>query len=489
MRLSMASCLKKNWEIVVISFIGFVLRIYITHLDPFLHDWDERFHALVAKNMMKYPLKPMLNATPVADYDPNMWCCNSVWLHKQPLFMWQMALSMKIFGVSEYTIRYPSALFGFLIILLTYRISILLTENKQIAIIASLLVCFSNYQLELISGRIGMDHNDMSFCFYTLASIWAYMEYLKKNKWYWVLLIGIFSGCAVLNKWLTGLLVYSAWGIDVLIQFYKSKSWKTLIPILCSTMTCCMVFLPWQFFILYKYPEIARYEYAYNSKHITEVVEAHSGSIFFYVRNFHLYFGGYIWTLGLIGLFLLARTKWDFKIKYSLVLYTVITFAFFSFVVKSKLPTYFFVVAPIINIFMAVGILYFVRLFGNKFVSFLAVSCCLFLVLNPRDLYRYRRTNTEQLIKNYNTNIYKHLNEVLPKGTKVIINVNAFEHTEVMFYNDGITAYHWWLSNDDIDRLSKTHTRIAAFENHGNYVLPDYIVRYPYLDIIPIKLR
>lgn len=118
----------------------------------------------------------MLFKNPVVPYDLNSWCCNSVWLHKQPLFMWQMAISMKVFGVSEFSMRLPSALMGAITILLIYRIAFLLTNSKTISIIAGLLMCFSHYQLELISGQIGMDHNDMAFCFYILASFWAFTE-------------------------------------------------------------------------------------------------------------------------------------------------------------------------------------------------------------------------------------------------------------------------------------------------------------------------
>jgi len=42
-------------------------------LDPFLNLWDERFHALVAKNMINNPLKPMLYADPILAQDYSPW--------------------------------------------------------------------------------------------------------------------------------------------------------------------------------------------------------------------------------------------------------------------------------------------------------------------------------------------------------------------------------------------------------------------------------
>lgn len=67
------------------------VRLFMITIDPFLHDWDERFHAIVAKNMITYPFKPMLFVNPVLPYDYRAWCCNHIWVHKQPLFLWQMA--------------------------------------------------------------------------------------------------------------------------------------------------------------------------------------------------------------------------------------------------------------------------------------------------------------------------------------------------------------------------------------------------------------
>src|SRR5690606_8637655 len=161
----------------------------------------------------------MLRARPITDnYDQFVWCCNHIWLHKQPLFMWQMALNMKIFGVSEFSMRLPSVLMGTLLILLLYRITMLLTRDKAVALLSAGLLCFSNFHLQMISGIKGMDHNDVAHGFFVLSGIWAYAEYIKSGKWRWVVIIGLFSGAAVLNKWLTGLLVYLAWGISFVLR-------------------------------------------------------------------------------------------------------------------------------------------------------------------------------------------------------------------------------------------------------------------------------
>jgi hypothetical protein len=78
----------------------------ITFFD-FIFIWDEQYHALVAKNMMEDPFRPMLLKHQLLPIDPTHWISNHLWLHKQPLFMWQMAFAMRVFGVSEWAFRIP----------------------------------------------------------------------------------------------------------------------------------------------------------------------------------------------------------------------------------------------------------------------------------------------------------------------------------------------------------------------------------------------
>ena len=61
--------------------------LFSSLLDPFLNLWDERFHALVAKNLMNHPLMPTLYDDPVVSMAYDRWDRATIWLHKQPLFL------------------------------------------------------------------------------------------------------------------------------------------------------------------------------------------------------------------------------------------------------------------------------------------------------------------------------------------------------------------------------------------------------------------
>jgi len=170
---------------------------------PYLGNWDERFHALVAKNMISFPFKPMLKINPLYVKDYKAWCCNHIWLHKQPLFLWQMALSMKLLGANLLALRLPSILMTTLNALLVYDIARIWLKDKTIAFFSFILTGFSSYILLVSNGVMPTDHNDIAFGFYICASFWAFLKYTASvNKLGWIIVTGIFAGCAVLNKYL-----------------------------------------------------------------------------------------------------------------------------------------------------------------------------------------------------------------------------------------------------------------------------------------------
>jgi 4-amino-4-deoxy-L-arabinose transferase-like glycosyltransferase len=103
---------KFRLAVLLLVICGLAIRIYIS-TDLFLHTWDERYHALVAKHLIQHPFRPTLYDNPVLPYDYRNWTANHIWLHKQPLPLWTMAASLSLFGVHEIALRLPSSLLFF----------------------------------------------------------------------------------------------------------------------------------------------------------------------------------------------------------------------------------------------------------------------------------------------------------------------------------------------------------------------------------------
>lgn len=481
--------LKGNNErkaIVLLILGGFSLRIFMILLDPFLNMWDEQYHALVAKNMMQHPFIPLLYKVPLFPYDIENWVGNHVWLHKQPFFMWLMALSMKLFGVNEFAVRFPSALMSAFMILLIFRIG-KLSVNSRSGYIAAFLYCFASYSLELMAGYHHTDHNDTAFIFYVTASIWAFTEYLKSKRRFWVIWIGLFAGIAVLNKWLTGLLVFSGWAFWLLADRNKRNDISYYWDILLGIGITFAVFLPWQIYILNMFPLESKVEYAYNTTHFFHAVEGHVGDWKYHFKEFPKLYNHWSSYLAIPAfLVLIYRTKiFPFKIAYAT---WVIGIYFFFTLAQTKMPAFTLVVSALIYLSLGAFFDYLIsyfetfQIFKTKKIWITGCVFILLIILGASSLKFDQITKHHSFktqgewdyrgIRNRDTQVYKSLDKLLPEGKFVLFNVRQSEHILVMFYTNHI-AYEFIPSFEDFLRIKSLGYKIAIFDDGK---LPDYIM-------------
>lgn len=141
-------------------------------LDEYLHEWDERCHALVAKNMISEPLKPMLYVNPVEPYDHRNWLGNLIWLMKPPIPLWGMSLSLSIFGISEFAVRIPGILFALGSVVLTFLIARRLFGEKA-ALLAAFMHGIHGMLSELASGRLSSDGVEACFLFFVELAVFS----------------------------------------------------------------------------------------------------------------------------------------------------------------------------------------------------------------------------------------------------------------------------------------------------------------------------
>lgn len=476
---------------------AFGIRLLMASLDPFIHSWDERFHALVAKNMMEHPFKPMLRVNPILEYDYKAWCCNHIWLHKQPLFLWQMALSMKIFGVHLLSMRLPSILMGTIGVLLTFDIARFWTQNRNVAFLAALLWTFSFYQLELVAGRFPTEHNDMAFLFYVTASIWAFVRYIESEfKWKWAIGIGLFIGCAVLTKWLTGLVVFGAWGLYLLLNPSFLKAPNHYFKFIVGVLTACLVFVPWQVYTHYAFPLESAWEHEYNRLHIFEVVETHGGDIYYHFNQLLSHYDVKVLLFTFLGLICSFITI-PFK-KLSLALFAIVgvIFFFFSVIVATKMPSFTYPTHVLINIYTAIGVYFILNLlkqWSSKFNISLGITVLSILTfitfpllnLQAHRIVEYRSIhNTKRNNKIHNTIAYKAITNKIKPNT-VVLNTENYEDLELMFFQDAI-AYSIIPKKSIIDSLEQKQYNFMIYTQIW---YPEHIRTNPNIEILDFELK
>ncbi|MBS1652948.1 MAG: glycosyltransferase family 39 protein [Bacteroidetes bacterium] len=433
---------KSKAALLLLALSAFLLASFLIRLDPFLNIWDEQYHALVAKHLANNFFKPVLIEN-TAICKNIYWTDVNVWLHKQPFFLWQIALSIKIFGTNEIAVRLPSALMHTILVFFIYDCGKYFF-SKKVSFLASVLFVWAYFFCDYITGFYPSDHNDLAFFFYTFLSYWAYLKYKQTNVFAYVLLIGLFSGIAVLNKWLIGLVIYAVWSIDVVVL--KKYNKQEVLNFVLSITACLLIFLPWQIYAATYYPDEYNLSMNFNFKHITEVLDGHGGSFSFYFNALYEQLGeGAI----LPYLFIFCFIFCVFKLKDSssrVIFGTILLlfYLFFTFIVKTKMLGYVLICIPFFIYSLAYTL--------EKVFSFISVKfsklAWVFLIIvlfnmffNYSKIYKHhsnkelgRKLYREKQIKQ--VNCFKSILNSTKKTVIITTNGTLNNHVEAMFYSN-----------------------------------------------------
>jgi 4-amino-4-deoxy-L-arabinose transferase len=464
-----------------------LVRLLMIALDPYLQDWDERFHALVARNMMSDPFRPMLFAHPVFPYGIDEWWNSHIWVHKQPLFLWQMALSMKILGVGTFALRLPSAILGAIMVKMIHDIGLRWTRNADVAFLSALLATTSWYTLEMISGWNSLEHNDLAMTFYVTAGVWAWMRGLdSEKKWKWAVITGVFVGCAVLVKWLTAFLVFGGWGLYLLMSPALRLDRRAWLHLFTAFGVSVMVFLPWQLYILRAFPEEAAISFAYNRLHILKDL-GHEGPWYFHIKFLGWAYAPVILIAMAAGLFALPWKTRDGKaMTIAMTGMIVVIYAFFAYV-ATKMPGFVHPVSGLLIILCALGAMAGLNAANTKLSLSTTgkewLTLAFFLVLAyasmmPARIVKHRHAeHAYRERKLHNTEIYRKLSPDITHNY-IVINCRNHENIELMFWQGG-TANAFYPEQPMLDSLKQLGYRFAAFDYDDEQKLPAYIVQDP----------
>lgn len=188
--------------------------------------WDEGFHAVVARNLTKHPLKFTLYDQPWLPYDYKGWGENHIWLHKPPVAMWTIWLSHLIFGVNTFALRLPSAISLIVTTWLTYRIAADLFD-KRTGLIAAFLQAFNPFLFESVHGYRYSDHIDIALLLWVQVSCWFLLRAIRTGKRKNYILSGVAMGIAYLSKSYLALITFGiafvVWCVARGKQIYHKK--------------------------------------------------------------------------------------------------------------------------------------------------------------------------------------------------------------------------------------------------------------------------
>jgi len=167
---------KINHKIILVLLLGIVLlgvflRFNALSTNPPSLNWDEvafgyNAHSILETGKDEFGKSYPLYFRSLDDY-------------KLPVYVYMTVLSEQIFGYDNFAVRFPSALFGSLTIILFFFLTEELVRNKYIALLAALLLAILPWHIQF--SRMAAEANVGLFFFF--AGLLCFLYSIKKKFW------------------------------------------------------------------------------------------------------------------------------------------------------------------------------------------------------------------------------------------------------------------------------------------------------------------
>lgn len=304
-----------------------------------LHPWDERFHALVARNLVDHPLKPMLYARPALPYDYRDWAANHVWLHKPPLAMWTMAASLGAFGRNTLALRLPSVVVGVTTVLLTAAIGAHVF-GRSVGLLAAGYGAVNGFLVSLVSGRRVADHVDTMLIACIAVGVWIAISGSRRSSRATTIGVGVALGAALLAKAWPAFIILIVAGVAWWGERRPSQVLRRLAAVMLIAMA---VAGPWIVYATIAFPEESRWSSAFMLRHLSETVDNSGGSWWSHTVDAPRFFGELVWIP--VAWFLWRAGGRASPPHRALAAWIVVTYAVFS-AAATKMPNFVMIAAP-----------------------------------------------------------------------------------------------------------------------------------------------
>ena len=158
--------------LILIFSVGFILRFWQLGVNPASLDWDEASLGYNAYSLLKtakdeYGTLLPLSIRSFGDYKP-------------PLYTYLTTIPVALFGLNEFSVRFISALFGFLTVIVSYFLvkELFPHESSVFYFLFSLFFSLSPWHIQF--SRIAFEANLALFFF--VCGIWLFLKGINIGK-------------------------------------------------------------------------------------------------------------------------------------------------------------------------------------------------------------------------------------------------------------------------------------------------------------------
>ncbi|BBB93296.1 ArnT family glycosyltransferase [Methylomusa anaerophila] len=164
------------------------------------------------------------------------------WFDKPILIYWLIALSYKVFGVGEFAARFPAAVFSAASVSLVYWFSVKIYQNRQIGLLAALVLATS-LEFWVLAHMI---ITDAVLFFFTSAAMSTFFFGMTEKRTKWYLMAYASMGFAALTKGPVGIVLPA---LIVLMYIFVRNQWQQLrhMHIFAGIGVLLAVAAPWYF--------------------------------------------------------------------------------------------------------------------------------------------------------------------------------------------------------------------------------------------------
>lgn len=320
---------RSNYTINIFIFLFGSLLFFPFLGSVHLFDWDEINFAECAREMIvsKNYLFPTINYKP-------FW-------EKPPLFIWMQALSMNIFGVSEFSARFPNAICGITTLLVLFNIG-KKTKGVNFGVLWVLVYAGSFFpHFYFKSGLIDPWFNLFIFLgiyFFILHSYEGTTRVVSRQDNKRVLLSAFFIGLGILTKGPVAFIIYLLCILTYWV-FSHFKKMLSLSQLVLGTITVIAVGGSWFFLESFSDHSIMKDFLNYQLRLLTTEDAGHGGPLFYHLPV--LLFGCFPASVFAIAGFRRSETdtSLDFHFKRWMIILFLVVLVVFS-LVKTKIVHY-----------------------------------------------------------------------------------------------------------------------------------------------------
>ncbi|MBN8672121.1 MAG: glycosyltransferase family 39 protein [Chitinophagales bacterium] len=460
-----------HWLILMLLVVS--LPVFVHLDDAPVQLWDESRLAMSA-----YEMSQNGNLlVPTFQHSPDMWNL------KPPFMIWCMALSIKMFGVSELSVRLPTAIAAIFTFTLLFLFVYKVLKKPSIAFIVCFVLVTSAGYVRMHGIRTG-DYDGM-LALFTTAYLCFYFLYLntEKTKYFYCFFAALFlasmtKGIAAF-LFLPGVFLYTLFAKKLKSVLTTKHLYIGIVLFSVSMIAYYVVreqYNPGYFKAVCENELLGRY---------TNVIENHIGPWHFYIKNMIDYNLIYWYVPFCFALVYAIYSNHDEK---HLIIYAALTAITYLTVIsasKSKLLWYDLPVYPMIAIPVAIFInSAFELLRDHKNVKRSLINIfTVFAIVICGFAYLHTMNDVMHPVKDYDMDANQYMALYMKEAKQDIRNINGFVFTDDTKQNQNILFYYNILKDKnrlqykEMKNLTEKDTIIMFSESEIHKLNQDYYAK------------